>query len=296
MSLRLNVGLCRGCTTGVASSLTCNFKWYPFSFPTPWKTFFKFFHNVAAYHISGSSYSENPELSCCLSAQQRLSFPFNHYKFSFTDTFAQDYCCLKTTDNFQRLTTPISIQLPIAFLGFTFDFWDFSSSQVLLSITLVLAPKSISTSTDTPPSWTVIIPPMFPLSTVTAYSSLSLSAPDVLSQIEFTPYNLLPLFSHTLGWEVFLAWYVFGLTNCGKMPYFMALLTFRVSRWATSITTEMTFSVTPVTPAFPSMTLVLVSGFLMIDAIHLLFFATHCFQLNIYDLKWTSNFLEFRWC
>lgn len=53
----------------------------------------------------------------------------------------------------------------------------------------------------------------------------------------------------------------------------MALLTLRVSHWAMSITTEMTFSGTMVTPAFPCATLVVVSGFLMIEAIHLLFYA-----------------------
>ena len=52
-----------------------------------------------------------------------LSFPFNHYKF--TDTFAQVHRSLKTSNNFQRLTTSITIQLPIASLGFTFDFLGF---------------------------------------------------------------------------------------------------------------------------------------------------------------------------
>ena len=53
-----------------------------------------------------------------------------------------------------------------------------------MSSTLVLAQESISASTGTPPARTVTITP---LSKVTAHSSLSLSAREVLSQINFTP-------------------------------------------------------------------------------------------------------------
>ena len=79
----------------------------------------------------------------------------------------------------------------------------------------------------------------------------------------------------------------------------MALLTLRTSQWATSITTEMTFFVTchtgDICPLNSLRDSCIGQLFLMIDAIYL-FFATHRFQLNIYDLKGTSDFLEFRYC
>ena len=147
------------------------------------------------------------------------------------------------------------------------NIWFSGISAHPMSSTLVLAQESISASTGTPSSRTVTITPMFPLSKVNAHSSLSLSAREVLSQIKFTPCFL---FSRTPWDEKFFRLNTF-LINCGKMSYFIALLTLHVSRWATAITTEMTFHVTPVTHTFPSATLVLVSGFVLIDAIYLSF-------------------------
>lgn len=152
--------------------------------------------------------------------QQRLSFPFNHYKLSFTDTFSQEYCCLKATDNFQRLTTSITT-LPILFLGFKFDALGFQLQ-----------------------TWW------------RKWSSHHTS--------------FFFFWDETFSWHgAFLVW-----ETAAKFPILWHFW-HCVSRWATSIIIEMPFFATPVTPAFPSATLVLVSDLLLIDAIYLLFFAKH---------------------
>ena len=115
-SLRLNGGLRRSCTTCLTCTLLASHALKAF-LNSSTMSLFIIFKGVPIQRTSSSVAVYGPK--------KLLSFPFSHYKFSFTDTFAQDYRSLKTTNNFQRLTKSITIQLPIASLGFTFDFLGF---------------------------------------------------------------------------------------------------------------------------------------------------------------------------